>query len=262
MVEFAVALPVFLLLLFGIIEFGRLLMTYVSVYTAAREAARYGSAAGVNDTGTRYYRDCDGIKDAAVRMAGLAGVTKDNVTIYYNDGSSSCPYETKLGDLLVVVVSGTFEPILPLVNIPPLTVSSRSSRTIVQQLSIYSTPTAPTPIPTPDCSLLLLSGLQKGQDIWYTNITNNSAHIVSINSVTVTWDFQYGFNLIAASLGDDNIIWSGTLSKEEPITQFINNLSIPDHTSKTLTFFFSPDRPNNLDLDISFSNGCSYHLSK
>ncbi len=44
MVEFALALPIFLLLVFGVIEAGHLLMTYSAVYSAAREGARYGAA--------------------------------------------------------------------------------------------------------------------------------------------------------------------------------------------------------------------------
>jgi Flp pilus assembly protein TadG len=44
MVEFALALPVILLLLFGIIEFARLLVTFSAVYTASREAVRYAVA--------------------------------------------------------------------------------------------------------------------------------------------------------------------------------------------------------------------------
>ena len=40
MVEFAIALPVFLLLLLALIDFGRLLFTYISLTDAAREMAR------------------------------------------------------------------------------------------------------------------------------------------------------------------------------------------------------------------------------
>lgn len=40
MVEFAVTLPVFLLLLLALIDFGRLLFTYISLTDAAREMAR------------------------------------------------------------------------------------------------------------------------------------------------------------------------------------------------------------------------------
>jgi Flp pilus assembly protein TadG len=50
MVEFAVALPVFLLLVLGLIDFGRLLFTYVSLTDAAREMARVAAISHVPDT--------------------------------------------------------------------------------------------------------------------------------------------------------------------------------------------------------------------
>ncbi len=59
MVEFALVLPVLLLLIYGILEVGRLLFIYSSVVSAARQAARYGSTTGVNASGTFRYRDCD-----------------------------------------------------------------------------------------------------------------------------------------------------------------------------------------------------------
>ena len=43
MVEFALALPVLLLLIFGLIEFGMLFSVYVGLTNSAREAARAGS---------------------------------------------------------------------------------------------------------------------------------------------------------------------------------------------------------------------------
>ena len=40
MVEFALVLPLLLLVMFGIIEFGRLLFIYSAVFTSSRDAAR------------------------------------------------------------------------------------------------------------------------------------------------------------------------------------------------------------------------------
>ncbi|MBI1880601.1 MAG: pilus assembly protein, partial [Chloroflexi bacterium] len=41
LVEFALILPLLLLLLVGIVEAGRLIWAFITVQTAAREAARY-----------------------------------------------------------------------------------------------------------------------------------------------------------------------------------------------------------------------------
>ena len=62
MVEFGLALPILLLVVYGLIESGRAVFIYASVATAARQAARYGSATGDNGAGTLYYNDCSGIR--------------------------------------------------------------------------------------------------------------------------------------------------------------------------------------------------------
>ena len=54
MVEFALILPVLLMMLLGIMEGGRLLFFYSSVTTASREGARYGSAVGLANDVSRY----------------------------------------------------------------------------------------------------------------------------------------------------------------------------------------------------------------
>ncbi len=47
--EFAISLPVILLLLFGIIEFGRIFQAWVSLQNAARSAARYASTGAIHE---------------------------------------------------------------------------------------------------------------------------------------------------------------------------------------------------------------------
>src|SRR5512146_1238312 len=88
LLEFALALPIFLLLVLGVIEFGRLLAVVSSVTTAAREGARYGSAAGVVSGDTAYFQDCQGMRAAAERVGFFAGVQDANVAIGYFDTDS------------------------------------------------------------------------------------------------------------------------------------------------------------------------------
>ena len=55
-VEFALILPILLLLVLGIIEFGRLIFMYAIVTSSSREAVRYGAATGAlpgKHTGTQ-----------------------------------------------------------------------------------------------------------------------------------------------------------------------------------------------------------------
>ncbi|HSV86801.1 MAG TPA: TadE family protein [Levilinea sp.] len=72
MIEFALALPIVLLLIFGVVELGRLLVTLSAVYTASHEAARYGATNGISGTGLPYSRDCAGMIAAAVRTVRAA----------------------------------------------------------------------------------------------------------------------------------------------------------------------------------------------
>ena len=167
MVEFALALPLFLLLLFGVIEFGRVLMTFSAVFSAAREAARYGAAVGTAESGVQFDHDCVGMREAATRVGFLGGVKPSQVQIRLlnADGTvkdadwcttDNSNKETSLSDIIEVKVDGVFWSILPLVNLPALPVSSTSSRTIVQNVEVYGTP-QPTTVVAENLNALILT---------------------------------------------------------------------------------------------------------
>ncbi len=158
MVEFALALPVVLMLMLGIIEAGRLLLSYSAVYTASREAVRYGTANGISESGRLYFQDCPGIRDAAVRVGSLGGVRADDVDIRYDKGpveeppsftslqqcdeAANYPRESDiaLGDRVIVRVTTEWNPIVPLVNMPPITIASTTSRTVIRDVDVMGTP--------------------------------------------------------------------------------------------------------------------------
>ncbi len=169
LVEFALAFTIFLLVVLGIIEFGRLLVAYSSVYTAAREAARYGAAVDAS-SGTPLYNDCAGIR-AAARRVGFLGMIDDKdlankVQISYDnltnidvtdpnladldaDGTldtfTSCPclhngkneYVTS-GSRIIVKVTTTFSFIV--LNLPQITVTSTTYRSILKDIEINEQP--------------------------------------------------------------------------------------------------------------------------
>src|SRR5688572_22604565 len=87
MVEFAIALPFLLLLLYGVIELARLAFIFSSASNASRAAARYGSGAGENAEGTPHYLDCDGIRDVADQSAYITDFSQVNIT--YDRGVNS-----------------------------------------------------------------------------------------------------------------------------------------------------------------------------
>lgn len=158
LVEFALALPIFLLLIFGVIEFGHLLAIYSSVYTASREAARYGAAIGESESGVPYYQDCAGIQAAAMRVGFFAGIEAGQVEIRYDSGeydgdfdvlSRACPDEIQLSDRILVRVTADYAPIVPLLNIQDFPITSVAGRTLLVDVDVRGTPLpSPTRRPT------------------------------------------------------------------------------------------------------------------
>ncbi len=155
MAEFALTIPVFLLLVFGIIELSRFFLVYSSVFTAVREATRYGSSVG--DEGIPNYLNCSEIAETAVRTGHFGGVQKDFVQISYEsvapesdaarvsiascpnnnpgtvpeviDCEEDCEYSPSLGDRIFIEVATDYESLLGVV--PNLTVDASNGRTIM-----------------------------------------------------------------------------------------------------------------------------------
>ncbi|MEE8122194.1 MAG: TadE family protein [Anaerolineales bacterium] len=142
LVEFAIVMPMILALIMGIVEFGRLMIIYIGAATASREAARYGASVGIGPSGIEHYRDCDGIRDTAKRISGLTPIEDSDITIQYDNPTTgffeaSCPpSQFELGDRIVVRVNLTFDPIVPLVSIPPIPIASETKRTVLRDIYI------------------------------------------------------------------------------------------------------------------------------
>lgn len=146
LVEFAVVAPLLFLLLFGVIEFGRAIVTYTGVNTAAREGARYAATVGDSPTspGTLRYYDCDGIIDAARAKAVLVDLDAGDVTITYDTGPGSstiadCQGGTAptadnvlTGSRIVVHVETQFESPIPIISniVGTLNVEAQQARTL------------------------------------------------------------------------------------------------------------------------------------
>jgi len=143
MVEFAIAIPILLMLILGIMEIGRLIFAFNAVSAASREAARFGSAVG-GTNGLPRYMDCEEIKATAMRFGGLVGLEEDDILIQYDEGpdtvivSTTCPptHPVKLGDRIVVNVRVDYQPILPLLNVPPIPIRADSAHTIIQSIPV------------------------------------------------------------------------------------------------------------------------------
>jgi Flp pilus assembly protein TadG len=142
LVEFALILPAFLMLTMGIVEFGRIMITYAGVVSASREAARYGATVGVNSSGVEHFADCSGIRAEAKRVAALAPITDTDITIQYDNPSTgffeaSCPpSHFELGDRIIVSVSITFDPIVPLIDLGSIPMTSETRRTVLRDVYV------------------------------------------------------------------------------------------------------------------------------
>lgn len=165
MAEFAIALPVLLMLLIGIFEVGRLIFIYAAVNNASREAARYASAVGLNDAGNDKYRDCDAIRTMAKRSAFFVTLPNNNIQIQYyrpnknvdgtdlvvsgvlseaylgyecDQGTGEDPevLEPDSGDRVKVTVTISYSPMLRLIPLKARTITSTSTRTILGVLEL------------------------------------------------------------------------------------------------------------------------------
>jgi len=144
-VEFAIALPILLVLVIGIFEVARVIFIYSAVTNASRNASRYASAVGRLENGLTKYNYCQGIKDLATQSAYL--VPLYNVEITYDDGLGNplaypkCNVwnvsqvdpnvKVSSGNRVTVKVTVKYTPMLKLVPITSRDIVASSSRTIL-----------------------------------------------------------------------------------------------------------------------------------
>ena len=145
-VEYALAIPILLLGVLLLLEFGRMVTTFAFVNLASREGARYGASVGLADSGELHYLDCAGIREKTIRHTGFTSLNHTDINISYETGPNgslkfaSCEdlatfagYDAiNFGDQIVVEVSKDMDLILNYfgLNIEPITISSASSQSI------------------------------------------------------------------------------------------------------------------------------------
>jgi hypothetical protein len=105
LVEFALTLPILMMFLMGILDFGRVLFTYSEVSNNLRTALR--QAPNIGYSGTPSYLDCTKMKDIADN-ASLTTVSPVTVTYHLNNNVTQKPC-TNTGDVLDTdVANGDF----------------------------------------------------------------------------------------------------------------------------------------------------------
>lgn len=154
MIEFALVLPILMLIIVGLLEVGRAIFMYSSVITASREGSRYGSAAGDNLNGDPLYQDCLGIKNAAKKAGALLNLQNDDIIIRYDHGPNSTIFDTcsdpdgldenvvkVAGDRIIVEIRVQYNPMIPLfIPLSSMTFSEESARTLNSIISIHNEP--------------------------------------------------------------------------------------------------------------------------
>jgi hypothetical protein len=148
MVEFALVLPILLLVVFGLLEVGRAIFLFSSATNASRDAVRYATAFGVNESNNLQFQDCAGIRDVARRTGFLLPLEDDDIVIEYDTGPDPdtgvvpAPFDAcddadgvdeavdlACGDRVIVTISVQFDPIVPqLVPLDARTIISSSAR--------------------------------------------------------------------------------------------------------------------------------------
>lgn len=120
MVEFALIVPLLVLVLMGIFDLGRGVYAYNVVASAAREGARYGILSPSNTTGIT--------NQAKANTVGLAA-SAINVTVQCSDNGTSFDSTCNSNRTYIrVTVTYAFQPIT--LFVPPVTVTGRSMMAI------------------------------------------------------------------------------------------------------------------------------------
>ncbi len=164
--EFSMALPILMLVVVGLLEAGRALFMYSSVVNASREAVRYATAYGVDESDVLHIQNCAEIRNTARRVGFLLPLEDDDIVISYDTGSqfvdpdgipgngdeyhdpavalspATCDgavdgvddgVDTRVtlacGDRVVVEVKAEYNPILPILPLQNQTFTSSSART-------------------------------------------------------------------------------------------------------------------------------------
>ena len=198
MVEFALVLPVMILLLLAAVDFGRLFFTYIQVTNAAREAAAFAAEDPAVGQATIAGRAGQEAKTQSQRGEGTLSVDAPVCqTVAVPPVTVSCATaqatNTGTGNQVVVNVSRPFNFFTPIIGNMFGTLTMRASAASpVHNLAAGAGPT-PAPTPTPDpCALL--ADFTFDQDKWNkpVDFTDQSTPPSSSGCKVTGWQWDFG----------------------------------------------------------------------
>jgi Flp pilus assembly protein TadG len=131
LVEFAVVFPIFMLILCGILDFGALLYSRMTIINAARDGARSGITLGDNPTTivNQVQHQVSGASGGLIAdppPGGVVQVTcvRTSSTCAFTKNTPAQAADVKPGDSVKVVVNYQYRPFFPLLFGNTITISS------------------------------------------------------------------------------------------------------------------------------------------
>ena len=132
LVEFAFVVPVFLLLLFAIIDFGRYVYYVQILNNAAREGTRYAIVHGARSLTPTGPAPDDATIDSVVRNYAIGVIGNSAVLVVHSNWGTNPlnPPTNVRGEKVHVSVTYDFHSLIPVVPIPPITINGESTLVI------------------------------------------------------------------------------------------------------------------------------------
>ncbi len=130
LLEFAVVAPIFFLLVFAMIDFGRYVYYVQILNNAAREGARYAIVHGSNSFQPAGPSSNDPTVAGVVRSYAVGVTGNGALTITSVWGTPPNPPTNNRGSNVDVKVSYAFRSIVPIVPLPPITITGESTLVI------------------------------------------------------------------------------------------------------------------------------------
>ena len=279
MVEFALTLPIFLLAVIGVIELSRFFLVYSSVYTASREAARFGSSVG--DNSAPNFKNCNQIRIVAEDSGFFGGVSSDDVIVYYEKIAGTkigeCGiYEPKLGDRIIVVVDSIYKPLLVGMILPDgIQVSAKNGRTIMQEIEVKSY-VLPEQICSEDIYSDKILRKDKNKDkVVYVEVANESEFAnYQLTSILYKADNLLSKNFLTAVYWDGDKVWSqkkGDVTPEFEIENLaLNTSNLPAGITTKIEFEYKFPVPDDFSIEFvlsfvnagNFTNACQLSIDQ
>jgi hypothetical protein len=111
LVEFAMVLPLILVLLFAIVDFGRAFQSWITITNAAREGARVGTTGADETAICNRVKATVAVSGAVCTVTGVPGFTGEDVSVKVD---YTLKLITPLGPMLALIGGGDFETNFPM----------------------------------------------------------------------------------------------------------------------------------------------------